>query len=278
MGPPVLLAPDAPAAESMRSTTTVNDPPPPAAAPIAPDLFAMPASLKRWFVALDTQDRRLVRQFCRARRADPCIGHIVIKRPDGEAPDAMLAFAHGEHRVEIDRFCFFSGGARRGCNTPLVVAFDAQPIEFLETPQPFAFVPGEPVATDWPTAATPWIALDRDGDSAITSGLELFGDAGGAKNGFAALAALDDNHDGVIDRADAAFASLLLWADANGDRKSSPDELSPLSKVVVSIPLAHEVDARCTRGNCEGERGNLQWRDASGPRTGAVVDVYLRAR
>ena len=276
VGPPVVLAPDAPELDVMQSSTTVNDPPPPQAAPIAPDLINLPNQTKRWFFALDTQERHAVRQICRARRANPCAGMLGMPRgPDGEPLADPLA-AHialvGAHDERVDQFCSHVAGVR-GCNTPLVVAFDAQPIEFVSTPRRFAFTPGEPVVTDWPTAATPWIALDRDGDGAITSGLELFGDAGGAKNGFEALAALDDNRDGVIDRDDPAFAKLLLWADSNGDRQSSRAELSPLADVVTSIPLAHEVDARCTRGNCEGERGVVHWRGG----TGAVIDIYLRA-
>jgi len=169
----------------------------------------------------------------------------------------------------------------RGCNTPLVIAFDDQPVEFTPaTDAHFAFG-ATPVATDWPTAATPWIAIDRDGDGAVSRGAELFGDATmladgtTATNGFTALATLDANHDGVIDRDDPAFAKLLLWADANADRKSSPDELRALASVVVAIPLSYRLDPRCTNGNCEGERGRVMLRDA---RAGAVVDVYLRSR
>jgi hypothetical protein len=174
------------------------------------------------------------------------------------------------------------------CETPLVVAFESQPIEFTAATgrESFAFVPGEPMSSDWPTASTPWIARDLDGDGAITSGAELFGSstvlAGGgtARNGFAALAALDANGDGAIDKRDPAFAELVLWSDRNGDHRSSADELRPLSSVVTSIPLAYTLDPRCTdRGACEGERGTLRWKDTTGAeRTGAVVDVYLPRR
>jgi hypothetical protein len=126
----------------------------------------------------------------------------------------------------------------------------------------FAFEPGKPVTSAWPTAVTPWIAVDRDGDGAITSGAELFGDStGDARDGFEALAALDDNRDGVIDRHDPAFARLLLWSDTNGDRKSTPAELRPLAEAVASIPLAHD-----------GVRGRVMLSDG---RTGAVEDIYL---
>jgi len=169
--------------------------------------------------------------------------------------------------------------------TPLVVAFDNQPVAFT-TGGKFAFLPGEPAGSDWPTATTPWIALDLDHDAAITSGAELFGSStilpGGttARNGFLALAALDTNHDGHIDAGDPAFMSLLLWADRNGDRRSSPDELTALSSVIVSISLDDHLEVRCdARSNCERERATVQWRDAQGGRhDGAVVDVYLPLR
>ena len=92
------------------------------------------------------------------------------------------------------------------------------------------------------------------------------------------LAALDANGDGVIDRHDPRFAQLVLWADRDGDRKSSPAELRPLAEIIISIPLDHEIVPRCVRGNCEGERVVMTWGERGQPRTGAVIDVYLRRR
>jgi hypothetical protein len=159
------------------------------------------------------------------------------------------------------------------CSTPLVLAFDDAPVRF-ESGARFAFAPGQPVASDWPTAETPWLALDRDGDGAITSGAELFGDhtpmAGGAtaSDGFTALATLDANHDGVIDRDDPAFASLVLWSSGG---------LVPLAQKVESISLAARRVARCdAHGNCEGLAADITWRDPSGVRRhGRVIDVFL---
>jgi hypothetical protein len=169
-----------------------------------------------------------------------------------------------------------------GGGTPLVVSFDGGDVELTPGVR-FAFAPGEPRATDWPTAATPWIAIDLDGNGAIDNGTELFGDhtvlADGtyAPNGFVALAQLDANHDGRIDRDDPGFAALLLWADRDADGRSSPDELAPLSRTIESISLATRVVPRCdSRGNCQRERAEIRWRDRTGAvRTGAVIDVYL---
>jgi hypothetical protein len=171
-----------------------------------------------------------------------------------------------------------------GLNTPLVVAFDDQPVEFTAGGE-FAFAPGAPSASDFPTAATPWLALDRNRDGAIDSGAELFGsntllaDGAKARDGFAALAELDANRDGQIDARDPAFQALILWGDRDDDRRSAPGELRAADASIVSISLDRHVELRCdARSNCEGERAALIWRDARGLHRGSIVDVYLPRR
>ncbi len=245
---------------------------------------------KTWFSTLSTKEQRDVREICKIRRVDPCAG--MIPRPrlaDGGNPPReriadLLGTFEAEERETIRILC--SHQNRNVCDTPLVLAFEGEPIDFVSTTGEFAFHRAEPVTSDWPSARTPWLAIDRDGDGAITSGAELFGDStvlpdgSAARNGFAALAPLDVNRDGVIDRRDPMFATLLLWTDRDGDRASSASELRPASDVVISIPVTARAERRCdARGNCEGERAELTWRDATGAvRTGAIVDVYLHCR
>jgi hypothetical protein len=240
---------------------------------------------QQWFASLSADDRKTVREICREGRHDACFG--MLPRPRNAPPTRMetllaqLASSDHDSRHAVYGYCRerFGLGA---CDTPLVVAFEGEAVAFEPSRATFAFQPGLPVNNDWPTAATPWIALDRDGDGAITSGAELFGDATEgveARNGFEALASLDANRDGVIDRRDPAFAKLVLWSDRDGDRRSSPSELRPLAELIESLPLAYEVVPRCANGNCEGERAAITWRAPDGqPRSGAVIDVYLRRR
>ncbi|MBI5511590.1 MAG: hypothetical protein HY903_22770 [Deltaproteobacteria bacterium] len=178
------------------------------------------------------------------------------------------------------------------CTTPLVLAFDPdQAVVYTPDDGVTAFnlaAAGKTpmVRTDWPTAATPWLVLDRDGDGVITSGEELFGSAtptavGPAANGFAALAELDLDRDGRVDRRDPGFDRLLAWADLDGDRISTADELWPVSSLgIVGFEVAYEVEPRCDdRGNCALERGRFYWRDQAGTlRIGAVIDVHLAVR
>lgn len=271
-----------------------------------------PATYAAWLTALPAPDRARVKMYCRAHRLDyqfVCGGigplHIpvppfAVPRAAGELapqrpPQYFASYAAWERSLSRAQRRYVARACPNdedrpsselcGPNTPLVIAWHGQPVRFA-TGGRFAFQPGVPVATDWPTASTPWLALDRDGNGTIDSGAELFGsdtrlpDGRTAANGFAALAPLDANGDGRIDARDPAFASLVLWADRDFDQRSTPDELTPASDLVVAISLAYTSDVRCdARGNCEGERATLTWRTADGAvREGAIVDIYLPVR
>jgi hypothetical protein len=175
------------------------------------------------------------------------------------------------------------------CTTPLVLVFDeARTVAYSRDDGRSAFdlsarQDGSATRTDWPTAATPWLALDRDGDGRITSGRELFGSATQlttriARNGFQALGDLDADRDGDVDHRDPLFADLLVWTDADGDRISTQSELRSIADLgIVSLGVRYEVAPRCdARGNCEVERARFTWRDRAGRmRSGAIVDVHL---
>ncbi|MCI8625158.1 MAG: hypothetical protein HFI40_02600 [Lachnospiraceae bacterium] len=63
-----------------------------------------------------------------------------------------------------------------------------------------------------------FLALDKNGDGKINDGTELFGTRSG--NGFADLAAYDEDGNGWIDENDSVFDKLMVWTkDANGKDK-----------------------------------------------------------
>jgi hypothetical protein len=171
------------------------------------------------------------------------------------------------------------------CNTPLVLSFDDGPVEYTaDADHSFDLQNRASQVTDWPTARTPWLAMDRDGSGAIESGAELFGSMSplgsgrAAPNGFVALRELDENHDGRIDTRDPAFSRLLVWADQDADRRATPAEIRSAARVTIeSIALDYVSVPRCdARGNCEVERAPFVYRDATGAqRTGSVIDVRL---
>lgn len=175
------------------------------------------------------------------------------------------------------------------CETPLVLDFDGGPVEMSAmSAAPASFDisgAGMCLATDWPSIANPWLAVDLDQNGAIDGGHELFGsgsvlaDGSHAQHGFLALSEFDGNADGRVDAQDPRFGELLVWRDGDGDRRSSASELSDLvEEGVLAIELDFRVDERCdARGNCGKERAAFRYRSGAGQseRVGEVVDVYL---
>src|ERR1700722_8639431 len=179
-----------------------------------------------------------------------------------------------------------SSGASSNSGTPLVLAFEGEPVRFTSAAGDFDLAGREAsVATDWVSPGTPWLALDRDGNGSIDDGRELFGsmtalpDGQRAPNGFVALAALDDDGDGRITAHDASFGRLLVWRDANQDRRSEPGELTTAEEAgLVSIDLGYRVAPRCSGDDCEIERAHFVFREGGRERTGDVIDVHLGER
>jgi len=169
-----------------------------------------------------------------------------------------------------------------GDDTPLVLAFAPGPVRLTDAgAQAFDLATQSGCSTsDWPSATTPWLAIDLDESGAIEDGRELFGngtvlpDGRRAAHGFLALAQLDHDGDGRITPADPRYGELVAWSDHDQDRIGTLAELTPLAILGVhAIDLDHRVDPRCdARGNCEVERAAFSWGDGA---VGEVVDVHL---
>jgi hypothetical protein len=153
-------------------------------------------------------------------------------------------------------------------------------------------VDGVPELTAWTRRDSDdaFLAMDRNRNGLIDNGTELFGNHTPAYadrtevttlNGFEALAFLQGSAygpsrlDHQIDRADAAFAQLLLWRDANHNGLSEPDELTPLGAAGVrAISTTYKETKRVDRfGNEFRQKGRIAWSDGY---EDAVFDVWLQ--
>lgn len=89
----------------------------------------------------------------------------------------------------------------------------------------------------WVTSRAGILVWDPEKTGRITSGVQLFGSVTWSmywSDGYAPLAALDDNRDGRLSGKE--LRGLAVWRDANGNGVSEPGEVQPVSTYeIVSI-------------------------------------------
>jgi hypothetical protein len=134
----------------------------------------------------------------------------VVKTTDGREINfdldlEMARFERSESLTSID-----AGNVRR--KDPLILNLQGGPAALTSERVAFDLDANPDTAADMiakPGHGSFFLALDRNGNGKIDDGSELFGPATG--DGFGELATLDDDGNGWIDEADAAFAKLGIW-------------------------------------------------------------------
>jgi hypothetical protein len=167
--------------------------------------------------------------------------------------------------------------------TPLILDLGGDGIHTTSLEQGVTFdlmATGTRVPTGWVGAGDGLLVRDLNGNQTIESGAELFGDATvlpngtTAQDGFQALAALDADHNGLIDENDLGFNELQVWQDVNQDGISQADELHSLESLSIkSISLGFNPVSQDDAGNWIGLESTYQTTDEEIHR---LVDVWFK--
>lgn len=186
-----------------------------------------------------------------------------VRTADGRSVDFALALAMSRE-FRSERSATESG--QMVMRDPLVINFNGSAAELVGTRFDFDLdLDGQRESLPRLAAGSAFLALDRNGDGRINDGSELFGARSG--DGFADLAGLDDDGNGWLDEADAAFAALCVWQPPSADTANdSPGTLDPLA--------AHGVGALCL----SAQETPFALRDADNRPLGQVraSGIYLR--
>lgn len=158
---------------------------------------------------------------------------------------------------------------------PLVIDLSGNGVQLVPLAQSNAYFDlhdtGFAVHTGWVGPETGLLVEDNNGNGVVDNITELFGNS--STDGFAALAALDTNHDGTINAQDPGFSSLEVWTDTNGNGVTDPGELHTLASLgITSINLTTTAVNQSVGGNAIQEIATYTKSDGS---TGEIAEAYF---
>ncbi|KOF18491.1 hypothetical protein AC244_14110 [Ensifer adhaerens] len=157
---------------------------------------------------------------------------------------------------------------------PLVIDLDGDGIELtsLGTSGAYFDLDGDGFAerTGWVGPDDGLLVLDENGNGRIDDIDELFGSQ--TSFGYQELKLLDSNGDNVINANDAAFGSLQIWKDANGDGLSTSDELRSLTDYGIrSLSLEASASGANLSGNTVLSTSQVTWNDGAITQSAEIV-------
>jgi len=170
-----------------------------------------------------------------------------VTTADGRQLDIDVDLGLHRESVETTETRILAGDAARPQVTdPLVLSTGRAPSLSAETVDVDLDGDGAAETVSFVGPGSAFLALDRNGNGRVDDGSELFGPASG--DGFAELAAFDDDGNGWIDEADAVYARLSLWSAASGPLASLAEAgVGAIGLTNVATPFEFSVGGE-TRG------------------------------
>jgi hypothetical protein len=206
---------------------------------------------------------------------------VVTERNNG-----TRAYATPEaRRALLTAMTFLSRGGDDPANSALVLSLEngraPSTLAVWDSPYFFDFAAqGRAVQTAWPGPGAGFLVYDRNGDGRINNGREIFGNRTGpgdphTQTGFAALALLDSNHDGLIDHRDQDWFKLKVWLKVRGGPLATGGDLAALDQLrIASLSLKPEmVNQRLANCDYHLSTGAV---NLAGGRQGRLDEIFFQ--
>ncbi|HEX9931573.1 MAG TPA: cadherin domain-containing protein, partial [Allosphingosinicella sp.] len=186
----------------------------------------------------------------------------------------------GSHGIVGDVFLAFDPSNYEKMAAPIVLDYDGDGSGLVSIGESAARFDmdgdGDRDRTGWIAAGDALLALDRNGDGAITDIAEIsfVADKAGAQTDLEGLAAFDTDGDGAIGTRDERFADFRLWFDNDGNGATDAGELLTLVEAgIASISLGGtklSLDEQAGGGNRIHARSSFTRDDGT---SGGVLDA-----
>ena len=229
-----------------------------------------------------TQGHLIIRDYDVDLRTGRGDAGITVFRQGGSRAGKNSSLGHAANVQQYVNLALYAGwGFGLPGFDPLVLDLDGNGYDLISQEYSQAYFEfdsdGFAENAGWIGGNDAFLVRDTNGNGAIDNITEMFGNR--TTSGFTALAALDSNNDGVFNSADAAFATVRLWKDANSNAVTDAGELVSLASAgIASISLSSVAldpvnDPNAfVRGNQIVREGSFTRTDGS---TGRVGDAAL---
>jgi len=174
----------------------------------------------------------------------------MVKTADGREINFETTLDMHRERISMTNFSLRAGNAQ--LTDPLVINFSGSAAELTQEKYDFDLdSDGSADQISFVKAGSGFLVYDKNGDGIATDGSELFGPDSG--NGFAELAAYDQDQNGWIDENDSIYQALRIWSKTG----QGQDQMHSLQqKNVGAIYLGNvgtEFDLKNAAGELQGQ-------------------------
>lgn len=194
-----------------------------------------------------------------------------VTTSDGRQLSIQLGFAMQFEQTQLNQRLTRTSALK----DPLVLNLDGQVAGFSRARFQFDLdADGQKESLAALDSGSAFLARDLNGNGQIDDGTELFGARSG--NGFADLATLDEDGNGVLDEADSSFATLRLYRPGEGLLTLGDKQIGAIFLQSAATPFQHLGGVDHGEQDSVGQDSNGQANRGQSPAVLRQTGIYLK--